>query len=217
VTAISFTVNGVAATAGSKKGFYNKTSGRVIITDDSARSRPWKAQVSDAAAEAMTFHSDDGTSGYRTPLEGPLHLQVVFWITRPKGHFGTGRNAGKVKAGAPWAPTVKPDLLKLARAVEDALTGIVYRDDAQIVTEYLQKVYTPEGARTDVRVAELAAPDRPPVTLRREIVYKPAYHRRPLVCNLCGNLAAVLEIPPGHLDADAYVCGGCLEQAGAAA
>jgi hypothetical protein len=35
-----------------------------------------------------------------------------------------------------WTPehVVKPDLDKLVRAVGDALTGILYRDDAQIVS-----------------------------------------------------------------------------------
>lgn len=146
---VSFTVHGVAAPAGSKKGFYNKKAGRVIITDDSKRSRPWKAQISDAAAEAM-----NGAD----LLDGPLLLELVFWVNRPKGHFGTGRNAETVKPGAPFAPTVKPDLLKLARAVEDALTGIVYRDDAQIACETLQKAYTTASARTEIRVAPIQPP-----------------------------------------------------------
>jgi Holliday junction resolvase RusA-like endonuclease len=42
-----------------------------------------------------------------------------------------------LKASAPIAPPVKPDVLKLARAVEDAMSGIIYKDDAQIVTERL--------------------------------------------------------------------------------
>jgi len=36
---VSFTVYGAAAVAGSKRGFYNAKAKRVIITDDSARSR----------------------------------------------------------------------------------------------------------------------------------------------------------------------------------
>jgi Holliday junction resolvase RusA-like endonuclease len=142
---ISFTVYGTPAPAGSKKGFYNRKAGRVIITDDSKRSRPWKAQISDAAAEAM-----DGAP----LLDGALALSLTFVVARPKGHFGSGRNAGMVKGSAPRFPTVKPDLLKLARAVEDALSGIVYRDDAQIVAETLEKEYG-EPARVEVRVRRI--------------------------------------------------------------
>lgn len=144
---ISFTVYGQPAPAGSKRGFYNAKAKRVIVTDDSARSRPWKAQVSDAAAQAM---------GSRELLCEPLLLELTFWLPRPKGHFGTGRNAARVKPGSPSHPAVKPDLLKLARAVEDAMTGICYRDDAQIVSETLQKAYTTGQARTEVRIVPVA-------------------------------------------------------------
>ena len=143
---VSFTVYGIAAPAGSKRGFIHKQSGRVIITDDAKRSRPWKAQVSDAAAEAMRGAD---------LLTGPLLLELTFWMPRPKGHYGTGRNAAVVKTGAPKAPTVKPDLLKLARAVEDALTGVCYLDDAQITCETLQKAYTTGQAQTQVRIVPI--------------------------------------------------------------
>lgn len=151
---VSFTVYGVAQPAGSKRGFYNKHSGRVILTDANDKSRPWKALVSDAAAQAMTADLHEGDVVYRTPLEGPLLLELTFWMPRPKSHFGTGANAAKLKQSAPRQPIVKPDLLKLARGVEDALTGIVYRDDAQIATEILQKAYG-DPARVEVRVVPI--------------------------------------------------------------
>lgn len=156
---VSFTVYGKAETAGSKRGFVNKNTGRVIVTDDNAKSRPWKALVHDAAMQAMM--TTDGQSRVLEigpPLEGPLLLEVTFWIPRPKGHYGSGKNADAPKAGAPFAPTVKPDLLKLTRAVEDALTGLVYRDDAQITAETLQKAYTTGQARTEVRVVPIKPP-----------------------------------------------------------
>jgi Holliday junction resolvase RusA-like endonuclease len=84
-------------------------------------------------------------------LEGPLGLAVVFNITRPKGHFGTGRNAGALKDSAPYWPTVKPDATKLLRGLEDALTGVVWRDDAQVVEQAVTKRYAErEGARVVV-------------------------------------------------------------------
>jgi Holliday junction resolvase RusA-like endonuclease len=151
---VAFTVYGKPATAGSKRGFVYRKSGRVIVTDANANSRPWKAQVADAAAQAMTYHDADGTSGYRPPLEGPLLLQLIFWMPRPKGHIG---RRGNVLPSAPAAPAVRPDLLKLARAVEDALTLICYRDDAQITCETLQKAYTAGSARVDVRIVQVQA------------------------------------------------------------
>jgi Holliday junction resolvase RusA-like endonuclease len=45
-------------------------------------------------------------------------------------------------------------VLKLARAVEDALTGVVWRDDAEIVAEGLAKLYgTPE--RVEISITEV--------------------------------------------------------------
>lgn len=147
MTAITFTVHGIAQPAGSKKGFYNKKAGRVIITDDAKKSRPWKAQVSDAAARAMTFTGADGTSGYLLPLEGPLHLELAFYVPRPKGHTG---KRGLLPSAPPY-PAVRPDITKLVRAVEDALTGIVWRDDAQIVSQHVTKDYG-GPARCDIHV-----------------------------------------------------------------
>lgn len=141
MSAVSFTVYGVAATAGSKRGFYNAKAKRVIVTDDNARSRPWKALVSDAAAQAMNG---------RPLFDEPLIVGFEFYIVRPKGHYGKRG----LRSTAPAAPIVKPDLLKLARAVEDALTGIVYRDDSLIVREILDKFYG-EPARVEVRVMPL--------------------------------------------------------------
>jgi Holliday junction resolvase RusA-like endonuclease len=88
-------------------------------------------------------------------LHGPLHLSLVFCLARPKGHFGSGRNADVVKPSAPRYPTVKPDATKLTRAVEDAMTGIVWRDDAQVVDQYVTKVYDePERVVVTVRPME---------------------------------------------------------------
>lgn len=140
---IAFTVHGIPAPAGSKRGFVRAE--HVIITDDSRRSRPWKAQIADAAAQAMLA---------APLLIGPLVLEATFYMPRPKGHYRTGRNADLLRAGAPLYPTVKPDTTKLLRALEDALTGIVWRDDAQVVNQWVRKMYG-EPARVEVRIAQL--------------------------------------------------------------
>jgi Holliday junction resolvase RusA-like endonuclease len=141
---ISFTVAGVAAPAGSKRGFVNPRTGKVIITDMSRRKAPWMAVVAEAARAAMT-------GGL---LEGPLGLTVSFVLPRPAGHYGKGRNAAVLRAGAPVRPAVAPDCTKLLRAVEDALKGIVWRDDSQVVAQYAEKLYG-EPAECFISVAEL--------------------------------------------------------------
>lgn len=146
MASLSFTVHGAAQPAGSKRAF-KLGSGAVIVTDDNKRAKPWKREVTDAAATAMLSHAIT-TNG--TLVDGPLSVQMTFYVPRPKGHYGTKG----LRPSAPPHPTRRPDVLKLARAVEDAMTGIVYRDDAQIVRETLVKCYG-EPVRVEVTVESL--------------------------------------------------------------
>lgn len=143
---VCFAVPGEAKPAGSKRAFINRKTGVPIITDSTGKAgKTWRQDVQLMAREAMKGYS---------PLDGPLVVALVFYRVRPKGHYGTGKNADRLKDSAPRYPTTRPDVLKLARAVEDALTGIVYTDDSLIVTEYLLKRYsdTPR-VEIDVRPA----------------------------------------------------------------
>lgn len=135
---VSFTVYGMAQPAGSKTAGVTK-SGKTFVRDSAKKSRPWKTEVARTAAEAM-----DGAA----LLDGPLALTVMFFVPRPKGHFG----ARGLRPSAPEYPTVRPDVTKLLRAVEDAVTGIVWRDDAQVVHQTAFKAYG-EPARATVTVA----------------------------------------------------------------
>lgn len=131
ITPISIFVPGTPKPAGSKRGFYIQKKKRVIITDDCRGSKDWKTDVKHAA-QAI----------YKGPLhECPIVLSLHFMVLRPKGHFRTGKNEGKLRDWARPFPISKPDVLKLARGVEDALTGVIWKDDAQIVTEHLYKRY----------------------------------------------------------------------------
>jgi len=66
-------------------------------------------------------------------LDGPLDLGCVFIFPRPKSHYGTGRNAGKLKASAPEHHIKTPDCDNLVKWVKDCLNGRAYDDDKQIV------------------------------------------------------------------------------------
>lgn len=131
---VAFVVYGTPAPAGSKRAFV--IGGRARITDDSRKSRPWKTLVSQKAGEVMAG---------RELFRGPLSVSFTFTVRRPKKHFG----ARGLLPSAQAHPTAKPDVLKLARGVEDALSGLVYFDDAQIVREVLAKEY---GEQEGVRV-----------------------------------------------------------------
>ncbi len=140
---VEFTVIGRPQPAGSKRGFPMKGRG-VRIVDANPKAAPWKAAVAHAARQA-----------YDGPLmRGPLSVSMTFYVKRPKGHYGTGRNAERLRPSAPSDPTVKPDVLKLARGTEDAMTGVVYADDAQTVSLTAEKRYgEPERAEIVVRGA----------------------------------------------------------------
>lgn len=137
---ITFTVDGDPKPAGSKNGYVNPKTGGVIITDASGKpGKEWRKLVKKAAEEATD-----------APLTGPLLVTMVFYRERPKSHYGTGKNLHVRKGSAPILPTTRPDVLKLARAVEDAMTGVVYEDDAQVCDERLLKVYGTPGVRVSV-------------------------------------------------------------------
>lgn len=136
--------------AGSKRGFpVKRRDGRVgvAVSDDNPHTKSWQGAVASAGAEAMMRAVGPAPELWR----GPLGLAVRFRLCRPKGHFGTGRNVGRLRDAAPKWHTVKPDATKLLRAIEDGLTGVVWCDDAQIVEQYVAKVYgAPEGAHVVV-------------------------------------------------------------------
>lgn len=66
---------------------------------------------------------------FKTPSAEPVSITLEFGIVQPKS------------VRRPM-PTVPPDIDKLARAVLDALTGIAYIDDSQVVRLAASKVYS---------------------------------------------------------------------------
>lgn len=129
---ITIRVVGNPRPGGSKRAFTPKGWTRPVITEDCAKSKEWRTDVKRAASEAMNG---------RMMLEGALSLCVVFLLPRPKGHFGKRG----LRASAPSYPVTKPDATKLLRSTEDALTGIVWRDDAQIIHQIVRKEYAGPG------------------------------------------------------------------------
>jgi Holliday junction resolvase RusA-like endonuclease len=129
--------------AGSKRAMPRKGGGALVI-DANPNVGPWKAMVQDAALKAMSAAALE-------VFKGPVGMAVIFYLHRPASHYGSGRNAGVLKDSAPVYPTVKPDATKLLRGLEDAMTGVVYRDDSQVVEQAVSKRYgEPEGAQVIV-------------------------------------------------------------------
>jgi Holliday junction resolvase RusA-like endonuclease len=75
-------------------------------------------------------------------LAGPISLHLVFYFVRPRTHFKTGKKTWNVlREDAPLFYTSAPDVDKLARAVLDALSGILFIDDRQVAVLEARKLY----------------------------------------------------------------------------
>lgn len=86
---------------------------------------------------------------------GPVALDVIFYLPRPKSHYGTGKNANKLKNSAPTYVTTNPDIDKILRSALDSLTGIAFRDDSQVVSITARKTYgNPQTVLTIQEVSE---------------------------------------------------------------
>lgn len=93
-------------------GLYHKSAGRLA---------DWRQAIATEARLAM---------GSRPMLEGPVVIHARFTWPRPKSHRSS---SGGLRPTAPFSKTTPPDIDKASRALLDALTGVVYRDDAQVV------------------------------------------------------------------------------------
>jgi Holliday junction resolvase RusA-like endonuclease len=142
---LEFEVLGRPQPAGSKRAFKHPHTGRIILTDMNRKARPWMQEVAAVARASM---------GGCQMLRGPLFMEVTFFMARPKSHFGTGRRAMFLKDSAPEFPVTRPDTTKLLRGLEDALSGVVYADDSQIVTQVVRKRYG-DPERVEVRLDRL--------------------------------------------------------------
>lgn len=167
----AFSVFAKPEPAGSKQAFvplhpktkepYRRKSGGIVVSvvDDNKRSKDWKRLVAKIAREECG-----------TPLlTGPLRVTLTFYRTRPQSHLAS---VGLNKAGreTPF-PITKPDSGKLARGTIDALTGVIYVDDAQIVEDFTYKRYG-SPARAEIVVEELLVED--PNENQQELFDKPA-------------------------------------------
>jgi crossover junction endodeoxyribonuclease RusA len=160
VTAITFCVYGTAVPKGSTKSFAyalkNRTTGAPILdrhgkpiyraatTHDNPKTKGWQQLVAEGASQAM--------NGNGVLFHGPIRLRLEFYLPRPKS----------LPRSKPRAHVTKPDLSKLTRCAEDSLTGVVIRDDAQIVELQVTKQYAALGdsPRAIVTIEPLSAAER---------------------------------------------------------
>ncbi len=144
----TFFVPGAPKPSGSKSAYpYTcKTTGRlrVRMVDACKTRKPWM--------DAVAFEARCRYQG--RPFNGPVKFQMKFYMPRPKSHYGTGRNKAVLKPSAPTMHMQTPDLTKLTRCAEDALTDILWKDDCQVIE---QGPPTKEWAENDTPPGMLVA------------------------------------------------------------
>jgi Holliday junction resolvase RusA-like endonuclease len=150
---------------GTPKPAGSKTSGVAYRKDSKGRRVPVTKPdgklvtfVKDSSGEAgkdwrrtVASAGEDARAGAAL-LDGPLYVEMTFLRQRPKGHFGSGRRAAILKASAPLYPTTRPDATKLVRSAEDALTGVLWLDDSQIIVGPSEKVYAEANESEGVEI-----------------------------------------------------------------
>lgn len=124
MTTVHFQVLGIAQPKGSTKAFMRPGMKYPVITNDNTKTKPWAESIKLVAQQ----HAPTGG-----PWTGTVYLILSFSLVRPKSL--PRRVLHHLK---------KPDLDKLVRAVKDALKGVMYVDDSQVVDLHATKVYATE-------------------------------------------------------------------------
>ena len=132
---VTFRVEAVPVTQGSMKSLGR---GRMAHANG-PHLHAWRALLAVAARDAGAV-TVEGTA--------PVRVEAVFWLPRPPS----------VKRRL---PTAKHDLDKLLRAVLDALTGVCFTDDGQVVEASAAKHYADDGHPAGARITVTLLQDAP--------------------------------------------------------
>ena len=131
---ISFVVYGLPAPQGSKRHM-----GNGVMVESSKAVKPWRQDVKHAALASVP--NDWNTLA-------PVTISVVFRFKRPQGHIG--KRGLKPSSPQHCTSARSGDIDKLCRATLDALTGVAFDDDRQVISLIASKRYTidnePQGA-----------------------------------------------------------------------
>ena len=127
----SFFVAGRPAPQGSKISL-----GRGRFKESSPYLDAWRNDVRNAASK----HFGEAL------IDGPVLAEYIFMFKRPKNHYISNNPDRPLKHDAPFWVAKMPDLDKLQRSANDALTGVIWVDDSQVVATLSQKRFTMVGA-----------------------------------------------------------------------
>jgi crossover junction endodeoxyribonuclease RusA len=141
---IRFSVPGRPQPKGSIRAVPHATTGRIMMLGANPKGKAHQTAIAWAAKAAGVRPASAGAS---------VAVELVFWLLRPKAHW---LKSGVLRDGAPIYPAQRPDVDKLARLVLDALTGIAYEDDSQVVQLSARKEFALELEHTDIAIRRAA-------------------------------------------------------------
>lgn len=136
ITIVAYGTPGPQGSKSFKGTRATKSGGRApILVESSKKVKPWREAVAEAATTALyrLFPAER----LRYPLAGPLRAEMVFTLKPP-----ARIPAERFVDGVPY-PAAYPDSSKLVRSTEDALTGVLWSDDALVVLYTLVAKYYP--------------------------------------------------------------------------
>ena len=88
------------------------------------------------------------------PFNQPICVKINFYFSRPKSHFGTGKNADNLKDSAPIWCDKKPDIDNIQKFVYDSFKGVFWTDDSLICRNENIKQYS-NNPRTEISIFTL--------------------------------------------------------------
>ena len=120
-----------------------RMAGKRPMTYTPSKTREWENVVTRYAVAAM--REERG----RRPFEGILFVEITFHMPIPASWSKKKRDEAELQLHAR-----RPDIDNLAKAVLDALDGVVFKDDGQIATLHLQKLYAEDEPGVTAYVEE---------------------------------------------------------------
>lgn len=129
---LTFTVPGRAVAKGRPRMWVNPKTGRPVAYTPK-NTADYENRVRLTAQAAI---EDRGDGCY--PLTGPIYLRCTFIRVVQKAKSKTFR--AEALAGL-HRPTQRPDVSNLVKSVEDALDGVAWVDDGQVVVSVGEKCY----------------------------------------------------------------------------
>jgi Holliday junction resolvase RusA-like endonuclease len=90
----------------------------------------------------------------RDQLQGPSWVRILAYMQTPQA-IAKHKSKGPAAEAGELRPTTKPDVDNFAKVI-DALNGIVWRDDSQVVELTVSKFYSTRP-RLEVTASELGA------------------------------------------------------------